>query len=72
MSWKAVIWAVVSVIIGYSIFYSLAFLSIYTREDPRAQMSQWIYENVEPGATVLTEMWEFVSLVSKEGQHPGQ
>ena len=72
VAWRVVLWAVISVVIGYSVFYSLAFLSIYTRDDPRAQMSQWIYAHVEPGATVLTEMWEFVSLVPRDGHHPGQ
>ncbi len=57
-------------ILGFSAFYSIAFVSIYQREDPRVQASRWIYDHVESGKTLLTELWEFAPLVSIAGKHP--
>lgn len=71
-AWRIVTYTAVALVIGYSAVYALAFLSVYAREDPRVQMSRWLYEHVEPGATVLTELWEFVGLVPVDGRHPGE
>ncbi|MBD3309351.1 phospholipid carrier-dependent glycosyltransferase [candidate division KSB3 bacterium] len=69
-TWKHLITGLVIAVIGFSAFYALAFVSIYHREDPRTQASRWIYEHVEPGKTILTEVWEFVTLVPV-GRHHG-
>ena len=71
-AWKSVIYAIVSLTIGFAVFYAAAFVSVYHRPDPRVQASKWIYEHVKPGATLLTELWEFVSLVAVPGGDPGQ
>jgi len=71
-SWKPLIYSVVAITIGFSAFYAVAFVSIYHRDDPRKQASTWIYENVEPDSVLLTESWEFTSLVPVAGHHSGQ
>jgi uncharacterized membrane protein/4-amino-4-deoxy-L-arabinose transferase-like glycosyltransferase len=71
-SWKLVICLVVSIIIGFSAFYAVAFVSIYSHDDPRIQASKWISEHVKPGSMLLTESWEFVSIVPVANHHPGQ
>ena len=71
-SWKSVVWAVVVVVIGYAAFYSVAFVSIYQQEDPRKAACRWIYENIESGSTVLTELWEFAPFVPVDNHHPAQ
>ncbi len=69
-AWRMGIVFVLLGILGFSAFYSIAFVSIYQREDPRVQASRWIYDHVESGKTLLTELWEFAPLVSVAGKHP--
>ena len=71
-TWKMVISAMMIGIIGFSVFYSLAFLSIYRHEDPRVQASRWLYEHIEDGSNVLTELWEFAPLAAVDGHYPGE
>ncbi|MCP4399181.1 MAG: phospholipid carrier-dependent glycosyltransferase [bacterium] len=69
---KIVVSTLVLCVIGFSAFYSLSYISIYRHEDPRVQASRWIYEHVEPGAGLLTELWEFAPLTHVDGHHPGE
>ena len=39
-------------------FYAFAFANIYQRPHPWAAASQWIYDNVEPGAILYSEQWD--------------
>ncbi len=71
-SWKIAISIVTALTIAFSALYSVAFLSVYAREDPRIQASRWIYDNIEPGSILLTEAWEFAPLVPVDGGSPGQ
>jgi len=69
--WK---WATIFVfigILGYSTWYAIAFAAMYGRDDPRVQASRAIYANIPHGSTILTELWEFTSLVPVEGGNPG-
>ncbi len=45
-AWRMGIVFVLLGILGFSAFYSIAFVSIYQREDPRVQASRWIYDHV--------------------------
>lgn len=38
--------------------YALAFLAIYRQPHPWIAASQWLYEQAEPGAVILSEMWD--------------
>lgn len=69
---KVVLHLLVGAILVYSAFYSLAFLSIYHRDDPRIQASRWLYEHLEEGSSILTELWEFAPIVAADGHHPMQ
>ena len=71
-SWKLVTSLAVILVSGFSAFYSLAYLSIYRHEDPRVQASRWIYEHIDLGAGLLTELWEFAPLLHVGGHHPGE
>ncbi|GAK54839.1 glycosyl transferase family 39 [Candidatus Vecturithrix granuli] len=71
-SWKIGVAFVLIGVLGFSAFYSAAFVSIYQREDPRVQASRWIYNHIESGKTLLTELWEFAPLVSVAGKHPAE
>ena len=41
-----------------ALLYSLAFSSIYSREHPWLQISQWIYQNVPAHSTLAIEHWD--------------
>ena len=71
-SWRFVVYPLVIITLVFSVFYSIAFITIYHREDPRAQASRWIYNHLEEGSTLLTELWEFSSIVPINGHHPTQ
>lgn len=38
--------------------WSLAFVSIYTKEQTRITASTWVYQNIPPGSKVLGEHWD--------------
>jgi len=46
------------VILLSAFLYSLAFSSIYSREHPWLQISNWIYQNVPAGSAVAVEHWD--------------
>jgi len=41
-----------------TIFWALAFFSIYTREQTRITASKWIYKNIPQNSKILTEHWD--------------
>jgi 4-amino-4-deoxy-L-arabinose transferase-like glycosyltransferase len=51
-------------VIGYTllalliIWNALAFQNIYLRPHTRVQASAWIFQNVKPGSTMTTEIWD--------------
>ena len=47
-----------SIVLGTSLVYSIAFTSIYGREHPWLTASRWIFENIPQGATVAVEEWD--------------
>ena len=40
------------------IIWPLAFMSIYTKDHSRVSASQWMYEKISSGSTILTEYWD--------------
>jgi YYY domain-containing protein len=48
----------IAVVTGITVIWSLAFMSVYSGEHPRVEASEWIYENIEPGATITHEIWD--------------
>lgn len=40
------------------LIYPLSFMNIYTKPITRVRASQWIYDNVPPGSTILNEEWD--------------
>ncbi len=55
----AVVWyGVTGFVIACSVFYTIAFVSIYSRPHSRIQASEWIYGNLPPGSTLALEHWD--------------
>jgi uncharacterized membrane protein len=52
-------WAFAMVAIGlFTAGWALSFTGVYNQEHPWLQASQWIYDNVPDGSTLLTEAWD--------------
>ncbi|MHB9091561.1 MAG: DUF2298 domain-containing protein, partial [Chloroflexota bacterium] len=50
--------AVSTIVIGGTLLYALAFVTIYMRPHSRIQASEWIYANVPLGSSILNEHWD--------------
>lgn len=55
---KLVSRALLALTLIFSFLWSLAFLSIYQNPTTRIVASQWIYENIPQGSTLLVEHWD--------------
>lgn len=42
----------------FTLWYALAFQSVYTHPHTRVAASAWIYENIPRGSTITTEIWD--------------
>ncbi len=58
--WRQQRWrsAVVGLALIATALYALSFVNMYQTAHPWAAASQWIYANVSPGATILSEQWD--------------
>jgi YYY domain-containing protein len=61
--WGPQWWPVACVALGLTIFANtlvsgLALANIYSAPNTRVQASEWIYDNVRPGATISNEIWD--------------
>ena len=50
--------AVAAVVLMTTAFYVLSFAAIYSQEHPWNSASRWVYENIPPGTTLLSEQWD--------------
>ncbi|MEX2425799.1 MAG: DUF2298 domain-containing protein [Thermomicrobiaceae bacterium] len=48
----------IAIVSGITLAWAIAFMGVYTGPHPRVEASEWIYENVEPGATLTHEIWD--------------
>lgn len=48
----------IAVTIGYTLFYAVAFTTLFVRPLSREQASEWIYEHVPAGSTITSEYWD--------------
>ncbi len=46
------------VMIGYTLFWSIAFMTIYTRPVSRVTASRWMYTNIPRGSVIGNEQWD--------------
>ncbi len=51
----ATTWALVCVVVGFTILYSLAFQSIYFNPHPAVEASQWINDHVPRGTSIVSD-----------------
>jgi YYY domain-containing protein len=68
-----ILYLVSGIVIISSIFYSLAFVSIYSRLHTWLEASRWIYAHVPDGSTIATEHWDddLPKLLPEAGQNSG-
>ncbi len=45
-------------VLGPSLFYSLAYMHVYTHPHPWFDASVWISKNVKPGSVIATDTWD--------------
>jgi hypothetical protein len=50
--------AAAALVLGYGVFYALAFTSIYLRPHTHVQASRWFEQHAQPGARVVQEHWD--------------
>ena len=50
--------ALIALVLGCSVFYSLAFDHMYTSLTTPVEGSMWLYQHAVPGSTIATEHWE--------------
>ncbi|MBI3538138.1 MAG: hypothetical protein HY070_11355, partial [Chloroflexi bacterium] len=62
--------ALFAIVIGYTLFWSLAFTSIYTRPVSRVTASRWIFNNVPTGTVIANEHWDDPLPLRVDGKDP--
>ncbi|MFN0146564.1 MAG: DUF2298 domain-containing protein, partial [Dehalococcoidia bacterium] len=55
---RRAVYAAAGVLLLGTVWWALAFQSLYSGEHPRIAASRWLYENVPPGSTVTGEYWD--------------
>ncbi|MDE3091364.1 MAG: glycosyltransferase family 39 protein, partial [Chloroflexota bacterium] len=58
------------VVIGYTLFWSLAFTTIYTVPVSRVTASRWIFDNVPQGSVIANEHWDDPLPLRIDGKDP--
>lgn len=53
------------------LIYPLSFMNIYTKKATRVAASEWVYENIPPGATLLFEEWDDPLPLNLPGKYSG-
>lgn len=55
---RAIAAGLLAAVAGWTVFYGLAFTSIYTRTTTRVAASEWLYDNAAPGSRIGVEHWD--------------
>jgi YYY domain-containing protein len=50
--------AAIAVVLGFSAFYTLAFLHMYDAPSPPVVASEWLYQHAPRGSVLATEAWD--------------
>ncbi|TMC20653.1 MAG: hypothetical protein E6J34_12015 [Chloroflexi bacterium] len=51
-------YALVTLVLGGTIFQGLALLNIYSQPNTRVEASRWIYSHIKPGSILTYEQWD--------------
>jgi len=62
----------IAVVLATTVFWATAFQNVYWSEHPRIQASQWIFDNLPPGTTITSEIWDDSLPYTLPGQEWGQ
>ncbi|HEV2067798.1 MAG TPA: DUF2298 domain-containing protein, partial [Thermomicrobiales bacterium] len=55
-----------------TVFWGIAFTTVYTREHSRTVASEWIFDQIPAGSTIATEYWDFGLPVWLPGEDASQ
>ena len=58
------------IVIGYTLFWGVAFTTIYTRPVSRVTASRWMFENIPQGASIANEHWDDPLPLRVDGKDP--
>ncbi|MCL4261907.1 MAG: phospholipid carrier-dependent glycosyltransferase [Anaerolineae bacterium] len=56
--WRWVRWGAVTAVLLTTTLYALSFVNMYRQPHPWLAGSAWVYENIPPGALILSEQWD--------------
>ncbi|GIK55563.1 MAG: hypothetical protein BroJett015_12260 [Chloroflexota bacterium] len=56
--WRWVRWGAVTAVLLITTLYALSFVTMYRQPHPWLAGSAWVYENIPPGALILSEQWD--------------
>ncbi|MCA9372071.1 glycosyltransferase family 39 protein [Candidatus Woesebacteria bacterium] len=51
-------WGIRMIIFALILYWPIMFMSVYTRENSRIRASQWLYQHVPDGSSLLVEHWD--------------
>ena len=51
-------WILIVLVMGSSLFYSVAYMHVYRFLHPWIESSIWIFKNIPPGSSILKEAWD--------------
>ncbi len=58
------------VVVGYTLFWSIAFTTIYTRPVSRVTASRWMFANIPLGSVIANEHWDDPLPLRVDGKDP--
>ncbi|HWV36173.1 MAG TPA: DUF2298 domain-containing protein, partial [Thermomicrobiales bacterium] len=64
--------ALIGITVVYTLFYAVAFDTLFVRPISRVEASEWIYANIPPGSTLTAEYWDDALPMRLPGEDPLQ
>jgi hypothetical protein len=58
LPWKRLRWIIAALILAASLVRAVSFVNMYAEPHPWRFASEWIFNNVETGSTILNEVWD--------------